>query len=131
MVRKPTVVADDQSKIPKASSSKPKGRSSVGKRKIVDDDEVPVTKKAKQDTKQVLEGEQTTKDGQVYIHLGKQKRVGIMTFKGSTYVDIREYYGPVDDEKPGKKGIALTKDQWEVLKANFDKIDRLLAEVTE
>lgn len=60
---------------------------------------------------QVLEGEQTTNDGQVYIHLGKQKRAGIMTFKGSTYVDIREYYGPVDDEKPGKKGIALTKDQ--------------------
>ncbi|KAF9501490.1 PC4-domain-containing protein [Pleurotus eryngii] len=130
MVRKPTTVDDDQSKSPKAAS-KPKGRSSMGKRKIVDDDEVPAAKKAKQDTKQALEGEQTTKDGQVYIQLGKQKRAGITTFKGSTYVDIREYYGPADDEKPGKKGIALNKDQWEVLKANFDKIDRLLAEVTE
>ena len=57
------------------------------------------------------EGEQTTKDGQAYINLGKQKRAGITTFKGSTYVDIREYYGPADDEKPGKKGISLNKDQ--------------------
>ncbi|KAF4563307.1 hypothetical protein EYR40_006975 [Pleurotus pulmonarius] len=131
MVRKPTIVDDDQPKGSKAASSKSKGRSSVSKRKSEDDSEVPVAKKPKQDAKQPPEGEQTTKDGQAYIHLGKQKRAGITTFKGSTYVDIREYYGPPDDEKPGKKGIALNKDQWEVLKANFDKIDCLLAKVTE
>ena len=30
---------------------------------------------------------------------------------GKALVDIREFYGEGDDEKPGKKGISLTIEQ--------------------
>jgi hypothetical protein len=45
--------------------------------------------------------------------------VSVTTFKGIKYVDIREYYTDKSsgEEKPGKKGISLTIDQWNKLKA--------------
>ena len=30
---------------------------------------------------------------------------------GSTFLDIREFYGDDNDLKPGKKGISLNKEQ--------------------
>lgn len=30
---------------------------------------------------------------------------------GSTFIDIREFYGQEGDEKPGKKGITLSPEQ--------------------
>ena len=35
----------------------------------------------------------------------------IVVILGVTYVDIREFYGAEGDEKPGKKGIALSAEQ--------------------
>jgi len=74
----------------------------------------------------------STKDrepgSQEHIDLGKKKRVSVTNFKGSLYVDIREFYGDEGDEKPGKKGIALSLDQWETLKANLDKIDAIVSQ---
>jgi hypothetical protein len=62
------------------------------------------------------------------LQLGKKRRATVRTFKGEScvldlkrfpslsfegmvMVDIREFYGEADDEKPGKKGISLTIEQ--------------------
>jgi len=58
---------------------------------------------------------QKNSEGDPYVDLGKKKRVTVRSFKGTTLVDIREYYGTEGDEKPGKKGIALTVEQWKSL----------------
>ena len=52
-----------------------------------------------------------TAEGDSYIDIGKKKRVTVRVFKGTPLIDIREYYGPEGDEKPGKKGISLTVEQ--------------------
>jgi hypothetical protein len=43
--------------------------------------------------------------------LGKKKRATVRSFKGTDLLDIREFYGADGDEKPGKKGISLTREQ--------------------
>ncbi|KAF8482584.1 transcriptional Coactivator p15-domain-containing protein [Russula ochroleuca] len=58
---------------------------------------------------------QKNSEGDMYVDLGKKKRVTVRSFKGTTLVDIREYYGNEGDEKPGKKGIALSVEQWKSL----------------
>lgn len=62
------------------------------------------------------------------MELGKKKRVTVRSFKGTqrthatnnrgsyshpgiALIDIREFYGQEGDEKPGKKGIALSPEQ--------------------
>lgn len=48
--------------------------------------------------------------------LGNMRKVTISEFKGKTLVNIREYYrDPSGEEKPGKKGISLSLDQWKAL----------------
>jgi len=58
------------------------------------------------------------------VALSKTKRVTVRKWKGSTLVDIREYYqaGGEGPYKPGKKGISLSAAQWRVLEANIDKV---------
>ena len=54
-----------------------------------------------------------TDSGEQYVDLGKKKRATVRSFKGVVLLDIREYYGADDQEKPGKKGISLTLEQVE------------------
>ena len=49
--------------------------------------------------------------GEQYIDLGKKKRATVRSFKGIVLLDIREFYGADNQEKPGKKGISLTLEQ--------------------
>ncbi|KAK0226101.1 transcriptional Coactivator p15-domain-containing protein [Armillaria fumosa] len=70
-----------------------------------------------------------TSDGDKYIDLGKKKRATVRSFKGMPLLDIREFYGQEGEEKPGKKGISLSLEQWNTLKKGVDTIDRLFATV--
>ncbi|KAF8554741.1 PC4-domain-containing protein [Imleria badia] len=67
-------------------------------------------------------------EGENYVELGKKKRAAVRSFKGQVFVDIREFYGTDGDEKPGKKGISLTTEQWEALKRSITTIDSFFAE---
>ncbi|KIM40118.1 hypothetical protein M413DRAFT_446272 [Hebeloma cylindrosporum] len=63
--------------------------------------------------------------GEKYLDLGKKKRAVVRSFKGIPLLDIREYYGEEGQEKPGKKGISLTLEQWTSLREGSDAIDKL------
>jgi len=64
--------------------------------------------------------------GESYVDLGKKRRVTVRDFKGSTLIDIREFYGSEGDEKPGKKGISLSVEQWKSLVEASEAINSLL-----
>lgn len=68
----------------------------------------------------------TNAEGENYVNLGKKKRATVRVFKGKVLVDIREYFGPDDDEKPGRKGISLSPEQWDVLKGSIDVLDSFI-----
>ncbi|KAJ7783216.1 transcriptional Coactivator p15-domain-containing protein [Mycena metata] len=76
---------------------------------------------------------QTSSDGEKFVELGKAKRVTVRNFKGSTLIDIREFYTDKEtgDAKPGKKGISLTPEQWQELKQATPTLDALVAEISK
>ncbi|KAF5370667.1 hypothetical protein D9758_001817 [Tetrapyrgos nigripes] len=67
-------------------------------------------------------------EGEKYVDLGKKKRTTVRSFKGKTFIDIREFYGDDGNEKPGKKGISLSPEQWEALKDSMSTIDDLVSQ---
>ncbi|CAM9159532.1 unnamed protein product [Ectocarpus sp. 6 AP-2014] len=64
------------------------------------------------------------------IELGNKKFVDVREFKGKIYVDIREYYEKDGEMTPGKKGISLSTEHWEVLKENMDDINAKVEELS-
>lgn len=71
-------------------------------KKLKDPDEVEMPKKQKDDK------------GEIYFDIGRNRRVALSNFKGTEYINIREFY---EDKKsgelmPGKKGISLKKEEW-------------------
>lgn len=62
-------------------------------------------------------------DDEIAFLLDKRKRLTLRKFKGKLLIDIREFYEDHCVMKPGKKGIALSKENWTKLKKFIDKID--------
>eukprot|EP01031_Cornospumella_fuschlensis_P023564 gene23564-28574_t len=61
--------------------------------------------------------------GETVIPIGGKRKVTVSQFKGTTYVNIREFYEDkaTGEEKPGSKGIALTVEQYRTLKSKGER----------
>eukprot|EP00076_Gallus_gallus_P006914 XP_001234815.2 activated RNA polymerase II transcriptional coactivator p15 [Gallus gallus] len=58
------------------------------------------------------------------FQIGKMRYVRVSCFNGKVLVDIREFYMDKEgDMKPGRKGIALSAEQWNQLKEIIPEID--------
>lgn len=69
------------------------------------------------------------KDGKVMVcELSRTRRVSVGQFAGKKLVDIREYYEKDGEMFPGKKGISLTVDQFQLLKEHIPDIEEELYE---
>ena len=62
-------------------------------------------------------------EDEIVFKLDDKKRVTVKKFKGKLLIDIREFYDDGGKMKPGKKGIALSHDNWNKLKEFMDQID--------
>eukprot|EP00250_Pteridium_aquilinum_P029767 c40092_g1_i1 orf=99-404(+) len=63
-------------------------------------------------------------DGITVCELSGHRKVSVRIFKGKVYVDIREFYTKDGKDLPGKKGISLSLDQWDILRDNMETIDK-------
>jgi len=68
-------------------------------------------------------------DTDTKFFLGKMKYVSVRQFKNMILVDIREYYEKDGELRPGKKGISLQAEQWNLLKENIEEIDNKIQEL--
>jgi len=85
----------------------------------------PEEEKSEGEDKQVSEEE--AKPAATEWPLSQNRKISISDFKGKKLVSIREFYiDKAGDEKPGKKGISLTEEQWGILKKAVPEIDAAL-----
>jgi len=89
------------------------------KKNLEDDEEEGSTSNKKQKTS-------SKEPKELKVELGNKRFVSLSHFKGRTSVDIREFYEKDGDMLPGKKGISLTIEQWELLKKLIPEIDAAL-----
>ena len=57
---------------------------------------------------------------------GGKRKVTVSQWKNQTRIDIREFYEKDGEVLPGRKGISLSVDQWELLKELIPKIDNYI-----
>ncbi|ORY32549.1 transcriptional Coactivator p15-domain-containing protein [Naematelia encephala] len=67
-------------------------------------------------------------EGESYFELSEWRRVTVRKFGGKALVDIRQVYKDkaTGQMKPAAKGLALTLEQWQMLKSNIDTVDELI-----
>lgn len=62
-------------------------------------------------------------EDEIAFLLDDKKRLTIRKFKGKLLIDIREFYEADGEKKPGKKGIALSLQNWQKLNERLDAIN--------
>ncbi|XP_041006942.1 RNA polymerase II transcriptional coactivator KIWI [Juglans microcarpa x Juglans regia] len=67
-------------------------------------------------------------DDIVVCEISKTRRVTVRNWQGRAVVDIREFYVKDGKQLPGKKGISLTMDQWNVLRDHVEEIEKAVNE---
>jgi hypothetical protein len=65
--------------------------------------------------------------GEEFVDLGRDVRLGVSSFRGRRYAQVREHYAQDGEMKPGAKGVTLSADAWRALVAMAEDIERLLA----
>ncbi|XP_009355849.2 RNA polymerase II transcriptional coactivator KIWI-like [Pyrus x bretschneideri] len=107
-----------------------KGMSGRGKRKDEDDhasdgdsEGHPPPKKASKKN-----SSDDSSDDITVCEISKNRRVSVRNWNGKVVVDIREFYVKDGKQMPGKKGISLTMDQWDVLRNHVEEIDKAVNE---
>jgi len=84
----------------------------------------------KQSSKKSTAAASSKTSDELMLELGRMRYASVSEFKGKKMVNIREYYtDDGGDLKPGRKGIALSEDQWKKLKGFIDQIDTALEEL--
>ena len=63
-------------------------------------------------------------DNNPVLDLSKSRKVSVSSYRGSVLIHFREYYEKDGVTSPGKKGIALTLDQWKLVKEHMPVISK-------
>ncbi|BDA42711.1 probable RNA polymerase II transcriptional coactivator KIWI [Coccomyxa sp. Obi] len=104
------------------SSQVPLQRRDTGKRKAeASDGPVPLAKVARS----------TNSAQEATFDLSNRCQVTVRAFRGNPLIDLREFYHKDGELAPGKKGIALTKEQWGVVKSKAAEISEALETGTD
>ncbi|XP_073146700.1 RNA polymerase II transcriptional coactivator KIWI-like [Henckelia pumila] len=75
-------------------------------------------------SKSSASGDVADESDQIHIcDLSKNRKLSVRNWQGKIVVDIREFYVKDGKEFPGKKGISLGIDQWNILRDHVDEID--------
>jgi len=85
------------------------------------EDRGPVKKQFKSDT--AKKGASGSDEKEPKFELGRMRYVTVREFKGRVMVDFREFYDANGEMRPGKKGLALSVEQWNTLKEHMSDID--------
>uniref|UniRef100_A0A8R1YXI0 Transcriptional coactivator p15 (PC4) C-terminal domain-containing protein n=1 Tax=Pristionchus pacificus TaxID=54126 RepID=A0A8R1YXI0_PRIPA len=110
---------------------KKKNKNAPKKRELSDsgdegvDDPTPIKKKGKTEAGSTVKNA----EGDEMIEIGKMKYVTVRSFKGQTYIDIREFYmdKASGEMRPGKKGISLNPEQYNNFKKAMGEVDKKVA----
>ncbi|WWC61724.1 uncharacterized protein I303_104309 [Kwoniella dejecticola CBS 10117] len=123
---------DDKPETSKSSKAVPSSK----RGKDADGGSEPQNKKSRPSTAAESDGQvviEENDEGDQFFKLSEQRRLTVRQFKGKVLVDIRETYKDKNtgQVKPGNKGIALSKEQWDLIKNNINNVDDMIVKVNE